>query len=72
MICLLEEGQRLNKPKQAPNYVANIMSNCWKDEPNDRPTFSVLEECMESLLAIEKFWFSYANENFFFGLYLFL
>ena len=55
MICLLEEGQRLNKPKQAPNYVANIMSNCWKDEPNDRPTFSVLEECMESLLAIEKF-----------------
>ena len=51
IIRFLEEGQRLKNPKQAPNYVASIMSSCWKDEPNDRPTFDFLEEAMESLLV---------------------
>ncbi len=50
MIRLLENGERLNKPKLAPNTVADTMSRCWLDKPSSRPTFEDLEEAMEKLL----------------------
>lgn len=34
----------MEKPDYAPNFFGEILSDCWKSEPNERPTFSQLEE----------------------------
>lgn len=44
LITQLQNGYRMDKPEFAPNSMATIMSDCWKAEPKERPTFSQLEE----------------------------
>ena len=34
----------MEKPNCAPNFIGDVMRNCWKKEPKDRPTFNQLEE----------------------------
>jgi hypothetical protein len=34
----------MEKPEFAPNLFGEIMANCWKKDPKDRPTFRQLEE----------------------------
>ena len=42
-IKLLQNGYRMDKPEFAPNSIGDIMSQCWKADPKERPTFSQLE-----------------------------
>ena len=44
LIKELENGYRMEKPNYAPNFIGEIMNNCWKKKPKDRPTFNQLEE----------------------------
>ena len=37
-------GYRMDKPAFAPNIFGEMMANCWKTDPKERPTFSQLEE----------------------------
>jgi serine/threonine protein kinase len=39
---LLIEGHRMSCPVACPPSLYEIMVNCWKAEPSDRPTFSEL------------------------------
>jgi len=39
----LQDGFRMDKPRGAPNAVYQLMANCWRLEPEDRPTFAELE-----------------------------
>ena len=48
LIRQLENGYRMEKPNFAPNYIGEIMSGCWKLDPNDRLTFSQIEEKISS------------------------
>jgi hypothetical protein len=45
------------KPEFAPNFIGEMMSNCWQKEPKDRPTFSqmadVIEKEIESVVGID-------------------
>ena len=45
------------KPEYAPNFIGEMMSNCWQKEPKDRPTFSqmadVIEKEIESVVGID-------------------
>lgn len=34
----------MEKPNYAPNFVGEMLTNCWKVDPKERPTFSQLEE----------------------------
>ena len=45
-ICRLENGYRMNKPVLAPNFIGRLMSDCWKLEPHQRPTFGQLAESL--------------------------
>uniref|UniRef100_A0A3B3U4K8 Tyrosine-protein kinase n=1 Tax=Poecilia latipinna TaxID=48699 RepID=A0A3B3U4K8_9TELE len=38
----LNAGLRLLKPRLAPNAVYSLMEWCWKEKPEDRPSFAVL------------------------------
>jgi hypothetical protein len=40
----IQKGYRMEKPEFAPNLFGEIMANCWKKSPKERPTFSQLEE----------------------------
>jgi hypothetical protein len=38
------KGYRMDKPELAPNFFGEMMSDCWKSDPKERPTFSQMEE----------------------------
>ena len=40
----LQKGHRMEKPEYAPNFLGEMMTNCWQKEPNDRPTFSQMAD----------------------------
>ena len=42
----LENGYRMAKPELAPNFIGRLMSDCWKSESHQRPTFSQLVESL--------------------------
>ncbi len=52
----------MEKPEYAPNFIGEMMTNCWQKEPNDRPTFSqmadVIVKQIESVVGI-----AYLNLN---------
>ncbi|XP_057368363.2 vascular endothelial growth factor receptor 1-like [Daphnia carinata] len=48
LIKEIKSGYRMEKPDNAPNFFGVIMANCWKTEPNERPTFRQLEEMINS------------------------
>jgi hypothetical protein len=53
----LQKGRRMEKPELAPNFIGEMMKNCWQNEPNDRPTFSqmadVIAKEIESVVGID-------------------
>ena len=53
----LSKGRRMGKPEYAPNFMGEMMKNCWQKEPNDRPTFSqmadVIAKEIESVVGID-------------------
>ncbi|XP_020797631.2 tyrosine-protein kinase SRK2 [Boleophthalmus pectinirostris] len=41
------EGYRMPPPANCPKHMYGIMSDCWKKEPQDRPTFETLQWKLE-------------------------
>jgi hypothetical protein len=44
LVTQIQNGYRMEKPEFAPNFVGEMMANCWLKEPNDRPTFSQMAD----------------------------
>jgi hypothetical protein len=57
LVTQIENGYRMAKPENAPNFVGEMMTNCWQKEPKERPTFSqladVIEKQIESVVGID-------------------
>ena len=51
----IREGKRLEKPKICPNEVYFLMKLCWKELPENRPSFSQLNINLKSLLHLIDF-----------------
>ncbi|RWS17732.1 tyrosine-protein kinase JAK2-like protein, partial [Dinothrombium tinctorium] len=51
LLYLLESGKRLACPKECPLEVYQIMLNCWKDDPKERPDFSALKHAIIELIV---------------------
>ena len=45
----LQNGYRMTKPEFAPDEIGQLMADCWKTEPNQRPTFNQLVEALRAL-----------------------
>ena len=43
----VESGYRMSCPANCPEELYSIMKDCWKDQPEQRPMFVVLEEQLE-------------------------
>ena len=46
----LQSGQRMEKPEYAPQVIGKVMSECWKENPDERATFAQLEEILGQLV----------------------
>ena len=40
----------MDKPDNTPNFIEDVMNNCWEKGPKDRPTFNQLEETIAANL----------------------
>lgn len=48
ILDMLQNGKRLQKPENCPEFVYDIMRSCWQKNPDDRPTFKDLVETLAS------------------------
>ncbi|KAI9559248.1 hypothetical protein GHT06_016037 [Daphnia sinensis] len=42
----IQNGYRMEKPTNAPNFFGETMARCWKTDPNERPTFRQLKDAI--------------------------
>ncbi|XP_016004314.1 tyrosine-protein kinase HCK isoform X1 [Rousettus aegyptiacus] len=47
VIRALEHGYRMPRPDHCPEELYNIMSRCWKNRPEERPTFEYIQSVLE-------------------------
>lgn len=50
IISRVLKGEHLEQPEKCSPELYDIMKNCWKPEPSDRPTFAALVGMLEKLL----------------------
>ncbi|XP_065829687.1 fibroblast growth factor receptor-like [Oscarella lobularis] len=53
-IKLLEEGMRLSQPMHSPERMFKIMGDCWKEDPEERPSFPQLVNDVSELMLANK------------------
>ncbi|XP_032877251.1 tyrosine-protein kinase HCK-like isoform X3 [Amblyraja radiata] len=51
VIRSLERGYRMPRPDNCSNELYDIMLNCWKNIPEDRPTFDYLQSILEDFFT---------------------
>ncbi|KAG8445852.1 hypothetical protein GDO86_010586, partial [Hymenochirus boettgeri] len=55
VICSLEQGYRMPCPENCPVELYDVMLKCWRDRPEDRPTFEYLQSVLEDFcISTEK------------------
>lgn len=47
VLAKVEQGYRMPRPTQCPEPLYQIMLDCWKSEPDERPTFEYLKFTLE-------------------------
>lgn len=47
----LEHNYRMPKPENCPDGLYNVMCMCWREIPEDRPTFEYLRSVLEDYLT---------------------
>jgi len=52
LINQLISGYRLKEPDYMPNKISQLMTECWKVDPNGRPSFQQLEDKLSDLLDV--------------------
>lgn len=55
------EGYRMPSPPNCPKVLFGIMSDCWKREPQDRPTFETLQWKLEDFFDLDTTSYDDAN-----------
>nr|XP_027801003.1 tyrosine-protein kinase HCK isoform X2 [Marmota flaviventris] len=47
VIRALEHGYRMPRPEHCPEELYNIMTRCWKNRPEERPTFEYIQSVLD-------------------------
>ncbi|XP_058030721.1 tyrosine-protein kinase HCK isoform X2 [Ahaetulla prasina] len=47
----LERGYRMPRPQDCPQELYEIMMRCWKQKPDDRPTFEYIQSILEDFFT---------------------
>lgn len=43
----LQRGYRMPRPDNCPEELYEIMMSCWKNKPEDRPTFDYMQSALD-------------------------
>ena len=43
----IQRGYRMPQPADCPAELYDIMMSCWKDKPDDRPTFDYMQSVLD-------------------------
>ncbi|KAI6650442.1 Protein tyrosine kinase [Oopsacas minuta] len=49
----LKNGKRMERPKMCPVDIYDLMQYCWQGSPDQRPTFSIITNYLETLNVLE-------------------
>ena len=55
VLAKVEQGYRIPRPLGCPDHLYQIMLDCWRQDPKDRPTFEYLEYHLEDYFVIDAF-----------------
>lgn len=47
----LERGYRMPQPDNCPEELYELMKKCWKERPEDRPTFEYMKSVLEDFFT---------------------
>lgn len=47
VISSVQRGYRMPRPDSCPAELYNIMLSCWKNKPEDRPTFDYMQSVLD-------------------------
>uniref|UniRef100_A0A914QKS4 receptor protein-tyrosine kinase n=1 Tax=Panagrolaimus davidi TaxID=227884 RepID=A0A914QKS4_9BILA len=61
MIEFLQNGSRLEKPTNATEYIYELMLNCWRQNPNERPNFKEISKGIRIMLENETLKYGYLS-----------
>jgi hypothetical protein len=65
ILPFLESGQRLQKPAYFTNEIYDLMSNCWKLEPKERPTATQICQQLAKILEVATSDYGYLSASSF-------
>lgn len=43
----VQRGYRMPRPENCPTELYDIMNSCWKNKPEDRPTFDYMQSVLD-------------------------
>ena len=47
----VQKGYRMSQPKGCPDALYDVMLSCWKEKPDDRPTYKTIQFLLDRLLT---------------------
>ncbi|KAJ7336066.1 hypothetical protein OS493_013443 [Desmophyllum pertusum] len=50
MYNLLKTGYRMEKPDTCSDKLYQLVLNCWKEDPSERPTFEIVTRSLEEMM----------------------
>lgn len=60
---LLKSGYRMAKPDICSDELYELMLDCWKEEPDERPSFEQLIPKLEKMLKKDNPYFDWDGDN---------
>ena len=51
VLKVLQQGYRMPRPMECPNELYDIMLDCWKEDPAERPTFETLHHHLKEFFT---------------------
>ena len=49
----IQQGYRMPPPQNCPDKLYNVMLDCWREEPETRPTFETLQWQLEEFYSTD-------------------
>ncbi|KAJ8026007.1 Fibroblast growth factor receptor [Holothuria leucospilota] len=67
LVSQLRKGYRMEQPQNCPDDIYELMLTCWREEPNNRPTFQAIKEQLDDMLVKRSDYLQFEQEDHIFN-----